>query len=162
MLLFDAYKMSSNNEKMRFLACEQVERCLEGLYPNTKIMPFGSSVNSFGKRNSDLDMCIVHNRKNMAENSLKSKNSRLVFHSKRISHSSRNVIMSYCSYAMQHMLPGCQVSHFFPNFSCRFLNPNIFFSIFDYSILVLMFLLDLSSLQEQVKKTFCYKNSLLE
>ena len=49
MLLFDAYKMSSNNEKMRFLACEQVERCLQGLYPNTKIMPFGSSVNSFGK-----------------------------------------------------------------------------------------------------------------
>ena len=113
MLLFDAYKMSSNNEKMRFLACEQVERCLEGLYPNTKIMPFGSSVNSFGKRNSDLDMCIVHNRKNMAENSLKSKNSRLVFHSKRISHSSRNVIMSYCSYAMQHMLPGCQVSLYY-------------------------------------------------
>ena len=113
MLLFDAYKMSSNNEKMRFLACEQVERWLEGLYPNTKIMPFGSSVNSFGKRNSDLDMCIVHNRKNMAENSLKSKNSRLVFHSKRISHSSRNVIMSYCSYAMQHMLPGCQVSCYF-------------------------------------------------
>ena len=113
MLLFDAYKMSSNNEKMRFLACEQVERCLEGLYPNTKIMPFGSSVNSFGKRNSDLDMCIVHNRKNMAENSLKSKNSRLVFHSKRISHSNRNVIMSYCSYAMQHMLPGCQVSCYF-------------------------------------------------
>ena len=108
MLLFEAYKMSSTSEKLRFLACEQVERCLKGLYPNTKIMPFGSSVNSFGKCNSDLDMCILHNQRNLvAENSVKSKNnSRLVFHSKRMSHSNRNVALSYCGFAMQHMLPG--------------------------------------------------------
>ena len=111
MALFDNYKISSTSEKMRFLACEQIERALKGIYPHTKILPFGSSVNSFGKRDSDLDMFIDHNQKNMTENSVK-KDCRLIFHSKGKSYANKLAIMNFCSFALQRMLPGCQVSTF--------------------------------------------------
>ena len=43
----------------------------------------------------------------------------------------------------------------FSNFSRRFLNPNYFFPIF---IIFVLNVLDLTNLQEQVKKAFCFKN----
>ena len=43
---------------------------------------------------------------------------------------------------------------FFSNFSCRFLNPNIFPNL-NYNC---SNILDLRNLQEQVKKAFCFKN----
>ena len=48
---------------------------------NFKILPFGSSVNSFGKYNSDLDMVISHQNIQMDN-----KKSRLLFHTKGILH----------------------------------------------------------------------------
>lgn len=104
--LFDSYKMTAASEKIRFLACEQVEMCLRGIFPRTKIMPFGSSVNSFGKQNCDLDLAIMHD-------SPPEKDSRLVFHSKGSNgHRHANdekTVLSFVSYAIQQFLPGCKV-----------------------------------------------------
>ena len=60
MAMFNACKMTSMSERLRFMICEQVESTVRGLFPYTKVLPFGSSVNSFGKSNADLDMCITH------------------------------------------------------------------------------------------------------
>ena len=104
--------MSSTSEKVRFLACEQVESSLKGIFPGSKILPFGSSVNSFGKRASDLDMLIVH----PSANTMK-KGSRLVFHSKSSTASgfdNGKLMMSNISFSLQNFLPGCQeISHIF-------------------------------------------------
>jgi hypothetical protein len=37
----------------------QIELCLRGIFAKAEVLPFGSSVNSFGKNNSDLDMIVV-------------------------------------------------------------------------------------------------------
>ena len=60
MAMFNACKMTSMSERLRFMICEQIESTVRGLFPYTKVLPFGSSVNSFGKSNADLDMCITH------------------------------------------------------------------------------------------------------
>lgn len=112
MEMYNTFKMSTTSEKIRFLACEQVESSLKGLFPGSKILPFGSSVNSFGKRASDLDMLIVH-----PTSSASKKGSRLVFHSKSSTSSgfdSGKLMISNISFSLQNFLPGCQeISHIF-------------------------------------------------
>ena len=101
-LLHKTFKMTPTGEKIRFLACEQIELTLKGTFANgTKVLPFGSSVNSFGKRNSDLDMILLQQRDKSHQNS----SSRLVFHTKG-TRSNNMYLMTYVSYAIRHMLPG--------------------------------------------------------
>ena len=50
-----------------------------------------------------------------------------------------------------------QHKYYFLNFSCMFLNPNIFFPIW---ILIVLIYHYLRKLQEQVKKAFCYQKLL--
>ena len=99
--------MDTIGEKIRFLACEQIETCLSGLFPTAKVLPFGSSVNSFGKRTCDLDMAVIHEN-----NSQKNINgSKLVFHTKGAdSFMQRHTphLLNYVSYATQNFLPGCR------------------------------------------------------
>jgi poly(A) RNA polymerase len=46
--------------KLRFFIITQLEEILcQGVFDQFEIIPFGSSVNSFGKRNSDLDLVLV-------------------------------------------------------------------------------------------------------
>ena len=112
MEMFNTFKMSPTSEKIRFLCCEQVESSLKGCFPGSRILPFGSSVNSFGKRASDLDMLIVH-----PTSSVSKKGSRLVFHSKSSTSSgfdSGKLMISNISFSLQNFLPGCQeISHIF-------------------------------------------------
>ena len=63
-------KISEVGTRLRFLACEQMELALTGMFPNVEVLPFGSSVNSYGKSNSDLDMCLklIKERKNKGKN----------------------------------------------------------------------------------------------
>ena len=101
--------MTSTSEKVRFLACEQVEMCLKGIFPETRIVPFGSSVNSFGKTNCDLDMAVMYQPGERTNS-----NSRLVFQSKGASGRGRlanqgKTLLSYLSFAVQNFLPGCKV-----------------------------------------------------
>ena len=66
----DLTKISEVGTRLRFLACEQIELALTGMFPNVEVLPFGSSVNSYGKSNSDLDMCLklIKESKNKGEN----------------------------------------------------------------------------------------------
>ena len=47
-----------------------------------KILPFGSSVNSFGKFDSDLDMVISHQNMQMGYEQMEYSPSRLIFHTR--------------------------------------------------------------------------------
>lgn len=40
-----------------------MENCLSGMFPNVTVMPFGSSVNEFGKMGCDLDLVLRLNSK---------------------------------------------------------------------------------------------------
>ncbi len=104
------YRLSSMSEvssRLRFLACQQVELALSGMFPKAEVLPFGSSVNSFGTSASDLDMSICMDPLNCEESP-----SRLVFHAKGESSSnSRLQAQRYydlVSGILQHILPGCQ------------------------------------------------------
>ena len=70
----DLTKISEVGTRLRFLACEQIELALTGMFPNVEVLPFGSSVNSYGKFNSDLDMCLklIKESKNKGKNKDKS------------------------------------------------------------------------------------------
>ncbi|XP_033100612.1 poly(A) RNA polymerase, mitochondrial-like [Anneissia japonica] len=44
--------------RMRFLVCTLIEDACRKMFPECEVLPFGSSVNNFGKRNCDVDMFI--------------------------------------------------------------------------------------------------------
>ena len=62
-------ELSNISTRIRFLACQQVELCLRGIFAKAEVLPFGSSVNSFGKKNSDLDMAVVFDSTHNVSNS---------------------------------------------------------------------------------------------
>lgn len=63
--------------RTRFLAAKQLEAALCGIFPNVQALPFGSSVNGFGKIGCDLDLILrVHH------DSVQASDSRLIFHTK--------------------------------------------------------------------------------
>ena len=61
---YELMKITEVGTRLRFLACEQIELALTGMFPNVEALPFGSSVNSFGKFDSDLDMCLKLTKEN--------------------------------------------------------------------------------------------------
>ncbi len=56
---YQSSEMTDISSRIRFLACEQIELSLHGMFPKAEALPFGSSVNSYGKNGSDLDMTVV-------------------------------------------------------------------------------------------------------
>ena len=44
--------------RLRYLLCAQIEDVLQGLFPHILALPFGSTVNGFGKDGSDLDISV--------------------------------------------------------------------------------------------------------
>lgn len=44
--------------RLRFLAARQVEQTMHGIFPNARALPFGSSVNGFGRMGCDLDLIL--------------------------------------------------------------------------------------------------------
>ncbi|XP_011301529.1 poly(A) RNA polymerase, mitochondrial [Fopius arisanus] len=58
-LLYDSWKLDDISTRLRFVTALQMERNLTSLFPNIVILPFGSSVNSFGKRGCDLDLVMT-------------------------------------------------------------------------------------------------------
>ena len=55
---YSLLKMTETGTRIRFLACEQIELALTGMFPHAEILPFGSSVNSFGRFDCDLDISV--------------------------------------------------------------------------------------------------------
>ena len=95
--------MTSKSERLRFMACEQVESTIRGMFPCNKVLPFGSSVNSFGNCKSDLDMVITHKEQKKNNSS-----SRFVFHSKGNGKDENKLLMAFMSYSLKNFAPGCQ------------------------------------------------------
>lgn len=57
-LLFETKRLSDTSSRLRFLTALQVEEAVAGIFANVRIVPFGSSVNGFGRLTSDLDMML--------------------------------------------------------------------------------------------------------
>lgn len=55
---YECQKLTELGSRLRFFTCRQVEVALSGLFPQACVLPFGSSVNSFGRINCDLDMIL--------------------------------------------------------------------------------------------------------
>lgn len=101
-LLYNSLKLSDLATRLRFICALQLENAFKGMFPSSKVLPFGSSVNGFGKINSDLDL--IH------ELHTQCTDSRLVFHSKSLfgtskAHNQRH--LETIADVVQYFLPGC-------------------------------------------------------
>lgn len=56
--LYDYTKLSDVGVRLRFLVARQIESALTGLFPQVVALPFGSSVNGYGKMGCDLDVVL--------------------------------------------------------------------------------------------------------
>lgn len=57
-VLYSATYLNDVGERLRFLTARQIEIGLCGPFPNIKALPFGSSVNGFGRLGCDLDIVL--------------------------------------------------------------------------------------------------------
>jgi len=81
----------------------QIENALKGIFPLARILPFGSSVNSFGKIGSDIDLVLTNSKV------AKDKTSRLIYHGKCMSNSRTQTQrhIEVLGDLLQFFLPGC-------------------------------------------------------
>ncbi|CAL1265726.1 unnamed protein product [Larinioides sclopetarius] len=56
--IYISEKLSEMDTRLRFFFCELLKDALGGLFPDCDALPFGSSVNGFGKQDCDLDIMI--------------------------------------------------------------------------------------------------------
>lgn len=102
LLLLEHTQLNELGVRLRFLTAMQIENVLKGIFPLSEILPFGSSVNSFGKIGSDIDLVLMDSRKN-------NNTSRLIYHGKYVSNNrtqtQRNIEM--LGDLLQYFLPGC-------------------------------------------------------
>ncbi|KAK7604033.1 hypothetical protein V9T40_004306 [Parthenolecanium corni] len=104
LVLYNRLKLSDIATRLRFVCALQLENAFRGMFPASQVLPFGSSVNGFGKINSDLDLVFEltdHQRP---------QDSRLVFHSKSLlgtskTHNQRH--LETIADVVQYFLPGC-------------------------------------------------------
>lgn len=68
--LFDTSKLNDLSSRLRFLTALQIEEAISGIFANARVMPFGSSVNGFGKKCSDLDMMVISEQHQHAQSNL--------------------------------------------------------------------------------------------
>lgn len=106
--LHDAQKLTELGWRLRFFTCRQVESALSGLFPRAVVFPFGSSVNSFGHRDSDLDMTLEL----AGDGTTQDASGRLVFQGKHSSTSANPRLtlqrrMEVIAELIDHFLPGC-------------------------------------------------------
>lgn len=104
LLLYNQLKLSDIATRLRFVCAAQLENAFCGMFPASQVLPFGSSVNGFGKVNSDLDLVFE-----LMDHELP-RDSRLVFHSKSLlgtnkSHNQRH--LETIADIVQYFLPGC-------------------------------------------------------
>lgn len=57
--LFKLNGLSDLSSRLRFLTALQVEEAISGVFHQPLVLPFGSSINGFGRMESDLDMVLV-------------------------------------------------------------------------------------------------------
>ncbi|XP_031637400.1 poly(A) RNA polymerase, mitochondrial-like [Contarinia nasturtii] len=59
MTLYKSNRLSDFSTRLRFLTALQLEEALSGVFHQPKVLPFGSSINGFGRMQSDLDMILL-------------------------------------------------------------------------------------------------------
>lgn len=55
-LLHSSTRLGELGSRLRFLTARQLEMALAGMFPQVRALPFGSSVNGFGRAGCDLDL----------------------------------------------------------------------------------------------------------
>ncbi|XP_055326809.1 poly(A) RNA polymerase, mitochondrial-like isoform X2 [Sitodiplosis mosellana] len=82
-LLYENTRLNDLSVRLRFLGALQIQRALSGLFLNHVVLPFGSTVNGFGKLGCDLDMILHYNSDDCSYKSPSDySNRRLMFHTK--------------------------------------------------------------------------------
>ncbi|PSN41078.1 Poly(A) RNA polymerase [Blattella germanica] len=107
MFLHQMTCLSDLGSRLRFLTARQIELAVNGLFPKVTVLPFGSSVNSFGKAGCDLDLVLVTDKDEIED---ESKNCRLVFQAKTSLANGRSQVqrhMEMLGDVCQLLLPGC-------------------------------------------------------
>lgn len=80
--LYENTKLNDLGIRLRFLAANQVEHAVSGMFPLANALPFGSSVNGFGKMGCDLDLILRFTHLSKDSTSSQRNDSRLVLHTK--------------------------------------------------------------------------------
>ncbi|KAI8125414.1 mitochondrial, Poly(A) RNA polymerase [Lucilia cuprina] len=80
--LYNGTKLNDLGIRLRFLAAYQVQQSIVGMFPLANALPFGSSVNGFGKMGCDLDLILRLDQECKGPEAKKRPESRLVFHTK--------------------------------------------------------------------------------
>ncbi|XP_061376762.1 poly(A) RNA polymerase, mitochondrial-like isoform X2 [Danaus plexippus] len=78
-MLYDKTILNDVGARLRFMVARQLEVILSSLYTNIQVLPFGSSVNGFGKMGCDLDLVLT----NSLTDGMMSPSNRLVYQEKR-------------------------------------------------------------------------------
>ncbi|KAL6262470.1 hypothetical protein P5V15_007555 [Pogonomyrmex californicus] len=101
-ILYETLRLTDLEIRLRFHTAQHLEQYFSGLFHNMRVLPFGSSINGFGRRKCDLDLVLVPDYSQEG-------NSRLVFHSKPIRHNDRNETKEFLGIlanAMYQFIPG--------------------------------------------------------
>lgn len=103
LLLLERTQLNDLDTRLRFLTAIQIENALKGIFPRSEVLPFGSSVNSFGKIGSDIDLVLVDNI------DTKNQSSRLIYQGKCMSNSRTQTQrhIEILGDLLQMFLPGC-------------------------------------------------------
>lgn len=60
--LYEALKLSDLETRLRFHTAHHLEQYFSRLFQNTKVLPFGSSLNGFGRKRCDLDLVLIFDK----------------------------------------------------------------------------------------------------
>ncbi|EFN77484.1 Poly(A) RNA polymerase, mitochondrial [Harpegnathos saltator] len=104
--LYDMLKLNDLETRLRFHTANHLEQYFSGLFCKMRVLPFGSSINGFGRKKCDLDLVLVP--ANIKEDNV---NSRLIFHSKTMRINERyetKEFMGILASSMQHFIPGVE------------------------------------------------------
>ncbi|KAK2579399.1 hypothetical protein KPH14_003261 [Odynerus spinipes] len=114
-ILYNEYKIDELEIRLKFQVITNIEQYFSGIFPSIIVHPFGSFINGFGKKFSDLDIVLF------ADGLKKEKlSSKLVFHTKPTNINEKQQtyeFMGVLADTMRYMIPG--ISHVRRIFNAR-------------------------------------------
>ncbi|EZA48761.1 Poly(A) RNA polymerase, mitochondrial [Ooceraea biroi] len=102
--LYEMLKLDELETRLRFHTACHLEQCFSGFFQNMRVLPFGSSVNGFGRKRCDVDLVIVPD-----DTKKLSATNRLVFHTKPLKRDEKHEIKEFLgaiANAMHYFVPG--------------------------------------------------------